>query len=136
MANAFPRRLWAETAGRTSRYCAFRLDHSASPSLAILRCSELGVAELGDPAVLRPGNLVLALGRLDEGGARAAFGAVSATGGKWRAWKGGEIDRWLQSDLTIYPGFGGGPLVDSGGQIHGINSGALSRPLATTIPAG
>ena len=94
----------------------------------------LRVAELGDPAVLRPGNLVLALGRLDEGGARAAFGAVSATGGKWRAWKGGEIDRWLQSDLTIYPGFGGGPLVDSGGQIHGINSGALSRPLATTIP--
>src|SRR6266704_540791 len=86
MASAFPRRLRAETAGRTSRCCAFR--------------------------------------------------AVSATGGKWRAWKGGEIDRWLQSDLTIYPGFGGGPLVDSGGQIHGINSGAWSRPLATTIPVG
>ena len=106
--------------------------------LAVLRIppGSLHVAELGDPAVLRPGNLVLALGRLDEGGARAAFGAVSATGGKWRAWKGGEIDRWLQSDLTIYPGFGGGPLVDSSGQIHGINSGALSRPLATTIPVG
>ncbi len=104
--------------------------------LAVLRIppGSLRVAELGDPAVLRPGNLVLALARLDEGGARAAFGAVSATGGKWRAWKGGEIDRWLQSDLTIYPGFGGGPLVDSSGQIHGINSGALSRPLATTIP--
>jgi len=99
--------------------------------LAVLRIppGSLPVAELGDPAVLRPGNLVLALGRLDEGGARAAFGAVSATGGKWRAWKGGEIDRWLQSDLTIYPGFGGGPLVDSTGQIHGINSGALSRRL-------
>src|SRR5437016_9167206 len=106
--------------------------------LAVLRIppGSLPVAELGDPAVLRPGNLVLALGRLDEGGARAAFGAGSATGGKWRAWKGGEIDRWLQSDLTIYPGFGGGPLVDSTGQIHGINSGALSRPLATTIPVG
>src|SRR6266849_4517781 len=106
--------------------------------LAVLRIppGSLRVAELGDPAVLRPGNLVLALGRVDEAGARAAFGAVSATGGKWRAWKGGEIDRWLQSDLTIYPGFGGGPLVDSGGQIHGINSGALSRPLATTIPVG
>ena len=106
--------------------------------LAVLRIppGSLPVAKLGDPAVLRPGNLVLALARLDEGGARAAFGAVSATGGKWRAWKGGEIDRWLQSDLTIYPGFGGGPLVDSTGQIHGINSGALSRPLATTIPVG
>src|SRR6266436_8508626 len=47
--------------------------------LAVLRIApgSLRVAELGDPAVLRPGNLVLALGRLDEGGggARAAFGA-------------------------------------------------------------
>jgi len=104
--------------------------------LAVLRVptGSLRVAQLGDPATLRPGNLVLALARLDEGGARAAFGAVSATGGKWRSWKGGEIDRWLQSDLTIYPGFGGGPLVDSAGRIHGVNSGALSRPLATTIP--
>jgi len=104
--------------------------------LAVLRIppGSLRVAGLGDPAVLRPGNLVLALARFDEGGTRAAMGAVSAT--KWRAWKGGEIDRWLQSDLTIYPGFGGGPLVDATGQIHGINSGALSRPLATTIPVG
>src|SRR5881396_2884386 len=106
--------------------------------LAVLRIASasLPVATLGDPATLRPGHLVLALARLDAGGPRAAFGAVSATGGKWRSWKGGEIDRWLQSDLTIYPGFGGGPLVDSAGRIHGINSGALSRPLATTIPVG
>jgi S1-C subfamily serine protease len=104
--------------------------------LAVLRIppGSLPVAELGDPATLRAGNLVLALARLDEGGARAAFGAVSATGGKWRCWKGGEIDRWLQSDLTIYPGFGGGPLVDAVGRVHGLNSGGLSRPLATTIP--
>ena len=106
--------------------------------LAVLRipAGSLAVAQLGDPASLRPGNLVLALGRIDDegGSARAAFGAVSATGGKWRSWKGGEIDRWLQSDLTIYPGFGGGPLVDAAGRIHGVNSGALSRPLATTIP--
>ena len=104
--------------------------------LAVLRIASgsLPVATLGDPATLRPGHLVLALARLDAGGPRAAFGAVSATGGKWRCWKGGEIDRWLQSDLEIYPGFGGGPLVDTAGRIHGVNSGGLSRALATTIP--
>ena len=104
--------------------------------LALLRIApgSLPVAQLGDPASLRPGHLVLALARLDEAGPRAAFGAVSATGGKWRCWKGGEIDRWLQSDLVIYPGFGGGPLADVSGRIHGVNSGGLSRPLATTIP--
>src|SRR2546421_600914 len=104
--------------------------------LAVLRIASasLPVATLGDPATLRPGHLVLALARLDAGGPRAAFGAVSATGGKWRCWKGGEIDSWLQSDLDIYPGFGGGPLVDATGRIHGVNSGGLSRALATTIP--
>src|SRR5258705_18821 len=104
--------------------------------LAVLRIptGSLPVPKLGDPAALRPGNLVLALGRLDEGGARAAFGAVSATGGKWRSWKGGEIDRWLQSDLTIYPRLGGGPLVDPTRRVHAVDSRAVSRPLATTIP--
>jgi S1-C subfamily serine protease len=105
--------------------------------LAVLRVAPdtLPTARLGDPATLRPGHLVLALARLGEGGPRVSFGAVSAVGGRWRCWKGGEIDRLLQSDLTIYPGFGGGPLVDAAGRIQGINSGGLSRAFATTIPA-
>jgi serine protease DegQ len=104
--------------------------------LAVLRVAagSLPTARLGDPAALRPGHLVLALARLREGGPRVSFGAVGAVGGRWRCWKGGEIDRLLQSNLTLYPGFGGGPLVDSTGQIHGINSGGLSRAFATTIP--
>jgi S1-C subfamily serine protease len=104
--------------------------------LAVLRipAGSLPVARLGDPASLKPGHLVLALARLGQGGPRVSFGAVSAVGGSWRSWKGGEIDRLLQSSLTLYPGFGGGPLVDAAGQIHGINSGGLSRAFATTIP--
>ena len=104
--------------------------------LAVLRVAagSLSTARLGNPASLRPGHLVLALARLGEGAPRVSFGAVSAVGGRWRCWKGGEIDRLLQSNLTLYPGFGGGPLVDATGQIHGMNSGALSRAFATTIP--
>lgn len=104
--------------------------------LAVLRipAGSLPVAHLATEP-LSPGHLVLALGRLDESGPRSSFGAVSSTGGAWRSWKGGEIDARLLSDLTIYPGLGGGPLVDVSGRIHGINSGGLSRGLATTIPA-
>ena len=107
-----------------------------STDLAVLRVAagSLPTAGLGDPSSLKPGHLVLALARLGEGGPRVSFGAVSAVGGRWRSWKGGEIDRLLQSSLTLYPGFGGGPLVDATGQIHGINSGGLSRAFATTIP--
>jgi S1-C subfamily serine protease len=106
--------------------------------LAVLRIppGKAAVASLGDPALLRPGHLVVALGRIGDAGPRVAFGAVSATGGKWRCWKGGELDLWLQSDLTVYPGLGGGPLVSPDAKILGINSGGLSRPLATTIPVG
>jgi S1-C subfamily serine protease len=108
----------------------------ASSDLAVLRISESGlpVAEFGDPATLRPGHIALALARLDDSGPRVSFGAVSSVGGAWRTWKGGEYDRRLQSGLTLYPGFGGGPLIDAAGRVHGINSGGLSRQFATTIP--
>jgi S1-C subfamily serine protease len=119
------RRIPAQLAGR-----------DPGTDLAVLRIAtgELPVATPGDPVGLRPGHLVLAIGRTGDGGPRAAFGAISATGGKWRCWKGGEIDLWIQSDLTIYPGLGGGPLIAPDARVLGINSGGLSRPLATTIP--
>ena len=119
-----------------SRVTATLAGRDRGTDLAALRIppGRLPVAPLGDPAGLQPGHLVLALARLDGMTPRAAFGAVSATGGRWRCWKGGEIDLLVQSDLSLYPGFGGGPLVDASGRVQGINSGGLSRPLATTIP--
>jgi serine protease DegQ len=104
--------------------------------LAVLRipAGSLPVARLGDPSTLRAGHLVLALARLGDDGPRVSFGTVSAVGGPWRCWKGGEIARRLQSNLTVYPGFGGGPLVDATGRVHGVNSGGLSGAFATTIP--
>ena len=108
----------------------------ASSDLAVLRVEAAGLpaAELGEPTDLKPGHIVLALARLDASGPRVSFGAVSAVGGPWRTWKGAEYERLIQSGLALYPGFGGGPLVDAAGHIHGINSGGLSRQFATTIP--
>jgi S1-C subfamily serine protease len=107
-----------------------------STDLAVLEIAKdaLPVATFGDAKGLRPGQLVLALARLDDSGPRAAFGTVSVVAGAWRPWGGGEIDRLVQSDVSLYPGFGGGPLVDVSGQVLGINSGRLSRPFTTTLP--
>ncbi|HLW79588.1 MAG TPA: PDZ domain-containing protein, partial [Terriglobia bacterium] len=52
----------------------------------------------------------------------------------WRTWRGGEIDRFLRLDLAIFLGFSGGPLVDAGGRILGINTTGLTRGSGIAIP--
>jgi S1-C subfamily serine protease len=48
---------------------------------------------------------------------------------------GGQIDRYLQTDVVMYPGFSGGPLVDTRGQVLGLNTSALLRGVSLTVPA-
>lgn len=108
--------------------------------LAVLRLS--GV-ELGDGAApiqlnegLRVGHLALAIGRPTEGGPRVSFGVVSAIEGPLRAGRGAQIEGIIFADVTLYPGFSGGPLVDLDGRMVGLNSSRLTRqsaalPLAT-----
>jgi len=104
--------------------------------LAVLRIPTglLPVATRSHAADLRPGSLVLAVARTGNEGPQATFGVVSTVGEAWRTWRGGTLDRRVQSDLTLYPGFGGGPLVTANGTIVGINSGGMSKPLCLTIP--
>jgi S1-C subfamily serine protease len=103
--------------------------------LAVLRFEGGATVADADPAAtLRVGQLVLALGRPGPS-VTAALGIVSAVGGEWRTWQGGRIDRFVRLDLGIYDGFSGGPLVDAAGRVLGVNTSALSRSAALTIPA-
>lgn len=110
--------------------------------LAVLRIGDEGaagehtVAQTGDASELKVGNLVLAVGRTDaERGVSASFGIVSATRDKWRTWRGGEIDKLIRLDLTINVGFSGGALIDTKGDVVGINTSGLARGAGITIPA-
>lgn len=105
--------------------------------LAVLRLEgeNLPEAQIGDAEQLRIGHIVLAVARPGELGLSASWGAVSALGGPWRTWSGGQIDRLIRPDLTLYPGFSGGPLVDAAGQIAGINTSGLSRNMTLTVPS-
>ena len=103
--------------------------------LAVLRVQATGLSPStwAEPDDVRVGNLVLALGRPGQS-VRATMGVVSALGGSWRTPTGGTLDRYLQTDLTMYPGFSGGPLVDVSGNILGVNTSALLRNTTLTIP--
>ena len=105
--------------------------------LAVLKLDVTGthVAGTVDASSLRIGHMVLAVGRVGERGVSASLGIISMLGGPWRTWRGGQIDQYVRPDVTLYPGFSGGPLVDAQGRIIGINTSALSRHGGLTIPA-
>jgi S1-C subfamily serine protease len=106
-----------------------------STDLAVLRGSGLGL-ELPEWSVmdeLQVGSLVLALGRPGKT-TRATIGVVSASGDAWRTPAGGQIDHYLQTDVVMYPGFSGGPLVDAQGRIAGMNTSALVRGVSIAVP--
>jgi S1-C subfamily serine protease len=104
-----------------------------SSDLAVLKLHDAGdltVADLADSVAGKVGQMVLALGY----GPRASLGIISARGGQSRAERG-EADRLLCSDLVLYPGFSGGPLVDTEGRVLGVNTSGLSREIPLAIPA-
>jgi S1-C subfamily serine protease len=105
--------------------------------LAVLKVqgAEWPAAEIGDAAALKVGHVVLAVARPGERGLSASVGVVSYLGEAWRTWRGGQIDRFVRPDLTLYPGFSGGPLADVQGRVMGINTSGLSRGGALAIPA-
>jgi S1-C subfamily serine protease len=105
--------------------------------LAVLRVRASGLASVskGSTDSLRVGHLALALGRPGES-VRATMGVVSALGKGWRTPAGGEVDRYLQTDVVMYPGFSGGPLVDAEGKVQGINTSAILRGVSLAVPMG
>ena len=103
--------------------------------LALLRLEKEGAvpAELAAGGA-RVGQLSLALGRPTSEGLQASLGIVSALGGPARTRRGGLLERYLRTDAIPYPGFSGGPLVDSSGKVLGINTSGLGMGASLAIP--
>ena len=90
--------------------------------LALLRLSEkaLTPAKVSETAS-KVGQLVLALGRPSNEGVQASWGIITAIGGPARMGRGGLLEEYIQTETTSYPGFSGGPLVNTSGEVLGLN---------------
>jgi S1-C subfamily serine protease len=105
-----------------------------STDLAVLRVSgTLQPPTFAPVESLRVGQIVLALGRPGRT-VQATLGVISALGESWRTPSGGQIDRYVQTDVVMYPGFSGGPLIGASGEVLGLNTSALLRGATVAIP--
>lgn len=103
--------------------------------IAVLRAQGAALTSLAlsEIANLRVGHIVLALARPGQN-VMATMGIVSALGDKWRTPMGGLYDRYVQTDVAMFPGFSGGALVDALGQVVGLNTSAVVRDTTISIP--
>lgn len=103
--------------------------------LVLLRLSE----KILQPAAIakadaKVGQLVLALGRPTPAGMQASWGIVTSISGPVRTARGGLLDEYIQTETVSYPGFSGGPLVNTEGEVLGLNTSGLTHGSALTLP--
>jgi S1-C subfamily serine protease len=90
---------------------------------------------LGDSRNLQVGQKVLAIGNPFGLGLTLTTGIISSLGRTIRSEVGTMIEDLIQTDASINPGNSGGPLLNSGGQIIGINT-AIISPTGASVGIG
>lgn len=109
------------------------IGRDSSTDLAVLQLAD---AELPTPqpnsTPLRVGQIVLAAGR-SEANLNASVGIIGRLGGSWRSWQGGQIDQLIRPVLISSWGLAGSMLLDTQGQMIGINTNG-PRHMTLTLP--
>jgi S1-C subfamily serine protease len=125
--------------GDQSRYPAKFIGADQRNDVALIKIDpkskQLATLPLGDSAVLQVGQKVLAIGNPFGFQSTLTTGVVSAIGRTVQTSQSTFIDEAIQTDAAINRGNSGGPLINTHGEVIGINS-AIYTPSGTTAGIG
>ena len=103
---------------------AKEINHDATNDIAVIQITDKvdlpGIAELGDSSTLQVGELAVAIGNPlgTELLGSVTTGIISAVDRQIDS----QTVKFIQTDAAISPGNSGGPLINSQGQVIGINA--------------